>query len=229
MKKKARYLKPVKPLIIYNKLDHRLGYPSDAELCERFRETNAWKTAMEYGSFKWHDLFSDIVDEVYGEIEKADFDSNSAMGPFFALRQNLIWKMLENEKHTWFASAVSDEYIALRDTACVQAFLSGDPSFISLAAFDALINEAVKQAFGEPVHIFELHPKSRDNFYARHQKTLGRVLVQRASSSMAGNTASTSGSAPWRARNWPDGSRINYPRSCAIDCALHYDQRGNPI
>jgi len=82
-------------------------------------------------------------------------------------------------ENTWFESCVSDEYIALRDTPCVQSFLSGNPDFISLQAFNALVNEAVGQAFGEPTHIFELHPKSRDNFYARHRLTLGRILVQR--------------------------------------------------
>lgn len=83
------------------------------------------------------------------------------------------------EENTWFESSVSDEYIALRDTACVQSFLSGDPDFISLEAFNSLLNEAVRQAFGEPTHIFELHPKSRENFYARHRLTLGRILIQR--------------------------------------------------
>lgn len=82
-------------------------------------------------------------------------------------------------ENTWFESSVSHEYIALRDTSCVQSFLSGDPDFISLDAFDSLVNNAVGQAFGEPTHIFELHPKSRKNFYARHHLTLGRVLVQR--------------------------------------------------
>src|SRR6476619_3038895 len=89
MKRKARYLKPVETLTIYNKLDHRLCYPSDAELCKRFRETKTWKTAIGYGSFRWHDLSCDIIREVYGKIEKSDFDSHSAMACFFTHKQNL--------------------------------------------------------------------------------------------------------------------------------------------
>jgi len=135
--------------------------------------TSCASTTEEHGNDKH--IINDGV-----QRQLSDWMSSApAWGPFFAHKQNLIWKMLENEKQMWSESAVSDEYIALRDTACVQAFLSGDPSFISLAAFDALANEAVKQAFGEPVHIFELHLKSRDNFYSRQRKTLGRVLVQR--------------------------------------------------
>ena len=82
-------------------------------------------------------------------------------------------------ENTWFESSVSDEYIALRDTACVQSFLSDDPDFISLEAFNSLVNEAINQVLAEPTHIFELHPKSKDNFYARHRTTLGRIPVQR--------------------------------------------------
>lgn len=96
MKQKAKYLKPIKPLIIYNKLDQRVNFASDAELVRRFRETNAWKTKT--GNFERYQLAYDIVREVYGKIDKTDFDSNSAMACFFTSKQNLIWKMLDNEK-----------------------------------------------------------------------------------------------------------------------------------
>jgi hypothetical protein len=124
--------------------------------------------------------------EQYRERHKAFFDSVGP-NPGTGMMGKWAWGNAMTEKfhqtlraeNTWFESSVSDEYMALRDTACVQSFLWGDPDFISLEGFNSLVNEVIKQAFGELTHIFELHPKSRDNFYARQRTTLGRILIQR--------------------------------------------------
>lgn len=127
-----------------------------------------------------------LTPEEYHQRRKSFFDTLGP-NPGTGMMGKWAWGIVMEKKfhqrlraeNTWFESSVSDEYIALRDTACVQSFLSEDPDFISLETFNTLLNQAVRQAFGEPTHIFELHPKSRENFYARHRLTLGRILVQR--------------------------------------------------
>jgi hypothetical protein len=77
-----------------NKLDSRVKL-TDAALKERFRQTDAVRHRSPDEDF--FDISHKAIREVFGKIEKTDFDSNSAMAGFFAHKQNILKKLLAEE------------------------------------------------------------------------------------------------------------------------------------
>jgi hypothetical protein len=78
-----------------NKLDSKVNL-TDAALKERFRKTNAIRFKDQNEDF--FDVSFKAIREVFGPIERTDFDSNSAMAGFFAHKQGIIRKILDEEK-----------------------------------------------------------------------------------------------------------------------------------
>ena len=78
-----------------NKLDQRLNL-SRAELKERFRQTTALRSVLDKGGeFDFFDVSYDAIREVFGKIEKTDFDGISSMAPFFASKHNIILDIIK--------------------------------------------------------------------------------------------------------------------------------------
>jgi len=79
-----------------NKLDRRLNFPTDVELKEKFRQSAAVKAALEKPvDIQYLSML--VVKEVYGDFDKTDFDNISSAAPFFAHKQRILRKILDEE------------------------------------------------------------------------------------------------------------------------------------
>lgn len=78
-------------------------YESDREILDKLHTSPTFTKAIEdgirlgrEGSPNFYDFTGEIIREAYGPLGKENFNSISHAAPWFAHRQNLIEKVLEN-------------------------------------------------------------------------------------------------------------------------------------